>query len=58
MLEREAGEGDDVQPKDRLRRDVGASRYIMTLGWADDLIEGVERLAEAKETVLRGDGGS
>lgn len=32
-------------------RDFGASRYIMTYGWADDLVEGVEALARARDTV-------
>ncbi len=32
-------------------RELGATRYIMTYGWADDLIEGVESLARARETV-------
>jgi len=35
-------------------RDLGASRYIMTYGWADDLIAGVEALAKAREAVERG----
>ncbi len=34
-------------------RDVGASRYIMTYGWADDLVAEVETLARARETVNR-----
>ncbi len=35
-------------------RDLGTSRYIMTYGWADDLVEGVESLARARETVELG----
>lgn len=35
-------------------RDLGASRYIMTYGWADDLTAGVEGLARARETVNQG----
>ena len=35
-------------------RDLGASRYIMTYGWADDLSAQVETLARAKESVNRG----
>ena len=34
-------------------RDYGASRYIMSYGWADDLVAEVETLARAKETVNR-----
>lgn len=34
-------------------RAVGASRYVMTLGWTDDLAAGIERLAEAKATAHR-----
>jgi len=32
-------------------RDLGASRYIMTYGWADDIVQGVEALARAREAV-------
>lgn len=35
-------------------RDLGASRYIMTYGWADDLVAGVESLARAREAVEQG----
>ena len=35
-------------------REFGASRYIMTYGWADDLVEGVKALARAREIVNQG----